>query len=72
MQRWHRSPEGRLARIELEIRVPEGFPEKYHAALERAAKMCTVKRTMDDPPEFEVRTVTGPGGGARGPALPSL
>ena len=59
LQRWHRDPGGRLARIELEIRVPEGFPEKYHAALVRAAKLCTVKRTLDDPPVLDVRTVAG-------------
>jgi len=71
VQRWHRSPEGRLARIELEIRVPEGFPEKYRPALERVAAQCAVKRTLESPPDFEVRTVGGSGGGGKDPEPPS-
>lgn len=61
VQRWHRQPDHRMARIELEIRVPAGFPEKYHRAIERAAAQCSVKRTMQDPPEFDVRTVVDDG-----------
>ncbi len=64
VQRWHRGSDGKLARIELEIRVPEGFPEKYHAALVRAASQCAVKKTLENPPAFEVRTVAGGPGGA--------
>ncbi len=52
-----RDPEGhRLARVRIVIHLPEEFPEKYRAAIIRAADQCTVKRTLFDPPEFEVTT----------------
>jgi len=47
----------KLAKISLEIRVPPSFPEKYHKALARAASSCAVKKTILDPPEFDVYTV---------------
>jgi len=46
----------RLARMVLEINVPEGFPEKYHKALVKVADQCAVKKTIMSPPEFVVRT----------------
>lgn len=55
VQRWFRDGSGRLDRIVLDVQLPEGFPEKYHKAVIRAAQQCTVKRTLDDPPELEVR-----------------
>jgi ribosomal protein S12 methylthiotransferase accessory factor len=45
--------------VSIDIKVPEGFPEKYHKALERAAHQCSVKKTILDPPEFVVQTVAG-------------
>ncbi len=47
----------KLSKISLEIHVPESFPEKYHQALARAASNCAVKKTILDPPEFDVSTV---------------
>lgn len=47
----------KLSKISLEIRVPPSFPEKYHKALARAASSCAVKKTILDPPEFDVYTV---------------
>ena len=47
----------RLGRIVLEIRLPEGFPEKYVKAVEKVAGGCAVKKTILDPPEFEIRTL---------------
>jgi len=55
VQRWFRDGTGRLERIVLDVELPEGFPEKYHKAVVRAAHQCTVKKTLDDPPELEVR-----------------
>ena len=46
----------RLARVELEVRVPEDFPERYRKALARSASLCAVKKTILDPPEFDVFT----------------
>lgn len=48
---------GLVGRIELDIRVPPEFPEKYHEALVRAAGQCAVKKHLETPPEFEVRAV---------------
>jgi ribosomal protein S12 methylthiotransferase accessory factor len=47
----------RIARLAIEIRLPEGFPETHRAALVRAADQCSVKKHMLAPPEFEIRTV---------------
>lgn len=43
--------------LEIDIVVPPDFPEKYHAALVRAADQCAVKRHLADPPEITVQTV---------------
>jgi putative redox protein len=43
-----------LSRAVLKIKLPAGFPEKYRGAVIKAAEQCLVKRTMDNPPKFEV------------------
>jgi ribosomal protein S12 methylthiotransferase accessory factor len=48
---------GLVGRVELDIEVPENFPEKYYDALVRAADQCAVKKHLESPPEFAVRTV---------------
>lgn len=48
--------QGLVERIELEIQVPEGFPERYHDALVRSAGQCLVKRHFENPPEFNIHT----------------
>ena len=61
VQRTVTDPATRLvARIALEIQVPEGFPEKYRAPLIRAAEQCTVKKHFEHPPAIDV-TVSGTG-----------
>ena len=45
-------------KISLEIRVPNGFPDKYKDSLISAAKLCTVKRHLQEPPSFEIVTRT--------------
>jgi len=50
-----RDPEtGKLIRIRMAIRLPDGFPEKYRKAIVRATEECAVKKVLADPPEFEV------------------
>ncbi len=49
---------GMVGKIDLEIHVPPGFPEKYHAALVRSAEQCAVKKHMESPPRFAISTVT--------------
>ncbi len=50
---------GMVERIALDIHVPPGFPQKYHAALVRAADQCAVKKHLESPPRFEVTTIAG-------------
>jgi putative redox protein len=58
IQRNHANPAtGLMDNIELEIQVPPTFPEQYHAALVRSAELCKVKKTLEHPPTFEVKTV---------------
>jgi putative redox protein len=48
---------GMVGKITLEIQVPPSFPEKYYDALVRAASQCAVKKHLEAPPTFDVRTV---------------
>lgn len=43
-------------KIELEIQVPPSFPKQYHKALIRSAELCKVKKTLENPPQFEITT----------------
>ncbi len=43
-------------KVDLEIQVPPDFPQQYHAALIRSAELCKVKKTLENPPVFEVTT----------------
>ncbi|HMD87943.1 MAG TPA: OsmC family protein [Anaerolineaceae bacterium] len=47
---------GMVASIEIEIQVPPTFPANYYDALVRSAEQCKVKKTIDNPPSFVVRT----------------
>jgi ribosomal protein S12 methylthiotransferase accessory factor len=48
---------GKLLGVELRIQVPESFPEKYRVPLERVAAKCAVKKVIENPPEFDIKTV---------------
>jgi putative redox protein len=48
---------GMAGKIELDIQVPPDFPQKYYDSLVRAANQCAVKKHLEKPPSFEVRTV---------------
>jgi putative redox protein len=53
------SPETKLpSRISIEIQLPADFPEKYRDALVNVAQLCAVKRTIANPPVFEITTAT--------------
>ncbi|MDT8373532.1 MAG: OsmC family protein [Bacteroidales bacterium] len=43
-------------KVTLDIQLPADFPEKYRAAVINAAELCLVKKTINDPPEFQVHT----------------
>ena len=56
--RIEREPEkNRVVRLAIDIKLPEGFPEKHKEAVIRAADLCAVKKHMLTPPAFEIRTV---------------
>jgi ribosomal protein S12 methylthiotransferase accessory factor len=44
----------RIATIRIDVRLPEGFPDKYIPAVRRAVDQCAVKRHILEPPEFVV------------------
>ncbi len=43
-------------KIKLDIKLPADFPEKYRSAVISTAELCAVKRSIADPPVFEVIT----------------
>ncbi len=49
--------ESRVARLRIDLELPEGFPEKYRDAIVRAVDHCTVKRHIFEPPEFTVNLI---------------
>jgi putative redox protein len=52
-------PESGLAKnIKLDILIPDDFPEKYRSSLISVADLCKVKKTLADPPAFEITTTT--------------
>jgi ribosomal protein S12 methylthiotransferase accessory factor len=48
---------GMVSQIALDIEVPPDFPEKYKAALIRSAEQCAVKKHLERPPAFTIRTI---------------
>lgn len=53
-QSWERGGDGKIATIRLAIDLPDGFPDKYRAAVARAAAQCTVKKTIERAPEMVI------------------
>lgn len=40
--------------VRIHVDLPRGFPKKYKSAVVRTVELCTVKRSLADPPRFEV------------------
>jgi putative redox protein len=58
--RTHRDPvSGLIGKIDLDLQLPAGFPEKYRDAIVNAMNLCTVKKHLHQPPAFEITTLTG-------------
>lgn len=52
-----KNPETKMVeKINLEIKLPPDFPDKYKNAVIRSADLCTVKKHLVNPPEFEIFT----------------
>jgi ribosomal protein S12 methylthiotransferase accessory factor len=45
---------GLFTRIDIEIRLPTDFPDRYQKAICRTAGLCTVKRSLAKPPTFRI------------------
>jgi len=41
-----------LALIQIDVTVPEGFPERYRSAIVRSIDQCAVKRSLEAPPRI--------------------
>lgn len=47
---------GLPSKIKLDIKLPEEFPEKYKSSLINVAELCKVKKSIANPPKFEIIT----------------
>ena len=48
-------PEKKLfTKVAISITLPKDFPDKYRKAILRAADLCTVKKHLMNPPEFDI------------------
>jgi ribosomal protein S12 methylthiotransferase accessory factor len=47
---------GLISKIDIDLKLPEGFPEKYKAAVINAMNLCAVKKHLHQPPEFAIST----------------
>jgi len=50
---------GLTSKIVLDLHLPAGFPQKYRSAVINAMNLCTVKKHLHQPPEFEITTTSG-------------
>ena len=42
-------------KLSIDLRLPAEFPEKYKKAIVRTMDLCTVKKHIINPPEFEIK-----------------
>jgi putative redox protein len=54
----------RIARFDVDVKIPGGVPEKYRDAVKRAAEGCTVHHTLMNAPEIAVSIQEGAGVGS--------
>jgi ribosomal protein S12 methylthiotransferase accessory factor len=50
---------GLIGRIVLDLHLPPEFPEKYKDAIINVVELCSVKRHLHQPPQFEITTQIG-------------
>ncbi len=50
---------GLIDKIDLELKTPPGFPDKYRDAIINAMDLCAVKKHLQQPPAFAITTVAG-------------
>ena len=47
-----------INKIMIDIQLPPEFPEKYKQAVISSAELCSVKKHLYNPPEFEIKTIS--------------
>lgn len=53
-----RNPDtGLIGKITLDLTLPEGFPDKYKAAILKSMELCTVKKHLANPPSFDMNLI---------------
>lgn len=58
IQRQVFNPETHLvSNIDIEVKLPADFPEKYRDVIVKVVDQCAVKRHLMNPPAFSVKTV---------------
>ncbi len=50
---------GIISKIDIDIYLPEDFPEKYKQAVLKSAEQCSVKKHIFNPPEFMLNAYIG-------------
>lgn len=53
--------DGVLKQVDLDIRLPAEFPEKYRDAVIKVAEQCSVKKAIAAQPTFTIKTVVAEG-----------
>ena len=48
-----------IGKISTDIILPEGFPEKYRKAVINTADLCSVKKHIFNPPNFDIKANIG-------------
>lgn len=48
---------GMIESIDINVQLPEDFPEKYHGAIKKVVDQCAVKRHLMQPPQINVHTL---------------
>jgi putative redox protein len=48
-----------IGKISIDINLPEGFPEKYRKAVIATADLCSVKKHIFNPPNFDIKANIG-------------
>jgi putative redox protein len=59
IQKLEPDPDSKLVKkVRIEIQLPPEFPSKYASAVIKAAESCLVKKHLENPPSFEVVTIS--------------
>lgn len=48
-----------IKKVKMNMTLPKDFPAQYTGALIKSAELCTVKRHLAAPPQFEITTCQG-------------